>query len=67
MAQYLIIHEVDKVLAFVEAKTMTAAAALTLVDDETAMIYRLAGPGKRVTARVEKHRRIEVSDAGEDQ
>lgn len=72
MAQYLIIHE-DGAIVFVEAKNITAAAKDILEDDKSAMFYRLADPGRRVTARVEQRthievsERIEVSDAGEDQ
>ncbi len=64
MAQYLIVHDSGEgtLVRAVEAKNMKEAAAV-LLDDETATIYRLAGPGKTVTARVEQRWLIEVSDA----
>lgn len=61
MAQYLIVHE-DGSVSQADAKNMTAAATANLLNEETAVIYRLAGPGKQVTARVEQRRHIEVSD-----
>jgi hypothetical protein len=61
MAQYLIIHE-DSSINIAEAKTMRGAADGYLRDEETATIYRLAGPGKTVTAKVEQLRSIEISD-----
>ncbi|MEE9178746.1 MAG: hypothetical protein V3U46_10000 [Acidimicrobiia bacterium] len=66
MAQYLIIHE-DGAIDFAEAKNIKGAATANLLNEETAMIYRLAGPGKEVTARVEQRRLIEVGDADEEE
>jgi len=60
MAQYLIVHEGGE-LQQVEAKNVKDAATQHLLNEETAMIYRLAGPGKTVTASVEKQRRIEIT------
>ena len=60
MAQYLIVHE-DGSLTQAEAKNVKEAATKHLLNEETAMIYRLAGPGKTVTASVENQRRIEIT------
>ncbi len=53
MALYLIIHE-DGSFDINEATSMVPAT-----------IFRLAGPGKQVTARVEQKRLVEVSDPDE--
>ncbi len=66
MAQYLIIHE-DGAIDFAEAKNIKAAATVNpLKDEDSVTVYRLAGPGKQVTARVEQNRFIEISDPSED-
>jgi hypothetical protein len=67
MAQYLIVTD-PNLGHRVEAKHIKEAMeSMDLKDGESVIVYRLAGPPKRVTARVQQHWRIEVSDAGEDQ
>jgi hypothetical protein len=66
MAQYLIVHDDGVIeIEIVLAKNIQQAAR-DISDGETAMIYRLVGPGKQVTARVKQKRLIEISDPSED-
>ncbi len=62
MAQYLIVHQ-DESLSQHEAKNIKEVASRHLLKEETAVvIYRLAGPGKLVSVRVEQTRVIDVND-----
>ncbi len=74
MATYLIVADTDDgtFVNQVEARNMKEAAR-TLVGGEgnpdgfTARIWRVTGPPKTVTLRVETSLAVDVSDAGEDQ
>jgi len=64
MATYIIVSEDEAngtYVTQVEAKNMKQAATANLRNEETATIYRVAGPGKTVTAKLEQLRSIDIS------